>query len=64
MGRSQLQLCINLTNEKLQFQFNNFVFELEQAEYEAEGISWSFIDFENNLETIRLIEDKRAVSTC
>lgn len=42
------QLCINYANEMLQNQFNSFVFQLEQIEYGAEGIPWSFIEFFDN----------------
>ena len=52
------QLCINYCNESLQQQFNKFVFKLEQAEYEREGISWKFIDFPDNQDILDLI-DKR-----
>lgn len=51
--------CINYANEKLQQQFNGFVFELEQAEYAAEQILWSFVDFPDNRECLELIEQKR-----
>jgi len=34
--------------EKLQQQFNSFVFKMEQAEYEREAIVWSFIDYPDN----------------
>ena len=52
------QLCINYTNETLQQHFNQFVFEYEQQLYEKEGISWSFVAFPDNKETLDLLEHR------
>jgi len=52
------QLMINFTNEKLQQQFNNFIFKLEQAEYEKEKINWSSIQFVDNQDVLDLIEKR------
>lgn len=52
------QLCINYCNEALQQQFNAFVLKNEQAEYEREGINWSFIEFPENQDVIDLIDKK------
>jgi len=54
------QLCINYTNETLQQQFNQFIFKMEQQEYEKEGITWSFISFPDNQDCLDLIEGKPA----
>lgn len=52
------QLCINYANETLQQQFNQFIFKLEQIEYEREKIEWSFIQFPDNKDCLELIEHK------
>jgi len=52
------QLCINLTNEKLQQHFNQHVFKMEQEEYKREEIDWSYIDFVDNQDILDLIEKK------
>lgn len=50
------QFCINYANEKLQHEFNQQVFKLEQELYEREQIAWSFINFSDNQPCIDLIE--------
>lgn len=55
------QFCINYANEKLQQQFNQHVFKLEQEEYLKEGIVWTMIDFYDNQPCIDLIEAKLGV---
>jgi myosin-3 len=42
------QLCINLTNEQLQWYFNEFIFAMELKEYAAEGITGKDITYEDN----------------
>ncbi|VDL98603.1 unnamed protein product [Schistocephalus solidus] len=49
------QLCINYANENLQLFFNRYVFELEQAEYNQEGVSWAYIKFPDNKDIINLL---------
>lgn len=55
------QFCINYANEKLQQEFTRHVFKLEQEEYVAEKIEWSFIDFSDNGPCIDLIEAKLGI---
>ncbi|KAL6326958.1 hypothetical protein AAG906_012642 [Vitis piasezkii] len=52
------QLCINLTNEKLQQHFNQHVFKMEQEEYKREEINWSYVEFIDNQDVLDLIEKK------
>ncbi len=55
------QFCINYANEKLQQQFNQHVFKLEQEEYLKEGIVWTMIYFYDNQPCIDLIESKLGI---
>ncbi|RYG64921.1 hypothetical protein EON64_13000 [archaeon] len=52
------QLCINYTNERLQQQFNAFVFDREQDIYRAEGLDWQSISYRDNQHVIDLIGKK------
>ncbi|ODQ52439.1 hypothetical protein SAICODRAFT_128837 [Saitoella complicata NRRL Y-17804] len=55
------QFCINYANEKLQQEFNQHVFKLEQEEYVREEIPWTFIDYADNQPCIDLIEAKLGI---
>lgn len=55
------QFCINYANEKLQQEFNQHVFKLEQDEYIREEIEWTFIEFSDNQPCITLIEAKMGI---
>eukprot|EP00038_Savillea_parva_P020859 m.32698 g.32698 ORF g.32698 m.32698 type:complete len:1058 (-) comp4913_c0_seq1:120-3293(-) len=52
------QLCINVTNEQLQNFFADFIFKMEQDEYEAEGIDVSKIEFADNKPTLDVLLGK------
>ncbi|XP_074523656.1 unconventional myosin-IXb isoform X3 [Halichoeres trimaculatus] len=52
------QFCINYANEQLQYYFNHHIFNLEQDEYQAEGITWHNIDYTDNVGCIHLISKK------
>ena len=54
------QLCINFANEMLQQQFNADVFRQQQKEYEAEGVPWQHISYQDNGPVLDLIRG----STC
>ncbi|KAL7275148.1 Myosin type-2 heavy chain 1 [Rhizina undulata] len=55
------QFCINYANEKLQQEFNQHVFKLEQEEYAREQINWAYIEFSDNRPCIDLIEGKMGI---
>ena len=52
------QLAINYTNERLQQQFNELAFEIEQQEYAKEGLDWTSISYRDNQSVIDLIGKK------
>lgn len=53
------QLCINLTNEKLQQLFIELTLRAEQEEYAREGIQWVPIEYFDNKIVCELIESRR-----
>lgn len=55
------QFCINYANEKLQQEFNQQVFKVEQEEYTREQINWTVIDFADNKPCIDPIEAKPGI---
>ncbi|KAJ7284594.1 P-loop containing nucleoside triphosphate hydrolase protein [Mycena rebaudengoi] len=55
------QFCINYANEKLQHEFNTYVFKLAQEDYVKEKIEWTFIDFSDNQPAIDLMEGKLGI---
>ena len=50
------QVCINYANERLQQLFNKGLIQLEQEEYEEEGLQWTEIAYEGNDRLIALFE--------
>lgn len=58
------QFCINYANEHLHFYFNQHVFKYEQEEYKREGIVWKDIHFVDNIECLKLIEERPSGLLC
>ena len=52
------QLCINFCNEKLQKNFTDTIFELEQGQYKKEGVAFERVEFVDNHIVISLIESE------
>uniref|UniRef100_A0A4W4FT56 Myosin IXB n=1 Tax=Electrophorus electricus TaxID=8005 RepID=A0A4W4FT56_ELEEL len=52
------QFCINYANEQLQHYCSQHIFRLEQEEYLAEGITWTTVDYTDNIGCINLISKK------
>nr|CCA20290.1 myosinlike protein putative [Albugo laibachii Nc14] len=52
------QLCINFANETLQQQFNEYVFKMEQKEYEAQGVEWKYVEYSDNQDVLNLISQR------
>ena len=54
------QLCINYTNERLQYYFNQHIFKEEQIEYEKERINWNDkVGYVDNLPCLDLIDSNK-----
>uniref|UniRef100_A0A7S2JLY7 Myosin motor domain-containing protein n=1 Tax=Cyanoptyche gloeocystis TaxID=77922 RepID=A0A7S2JLY7_9EUKA len=52
------QFCINFTNEKLQHYFNQQIFKQEEELYLKEGIKWQPVTYEDNSDTLDMIEKR------
>ena len=52
------QLLINFANETLQNQFNRHIFEMEQEDYDREGIDWSYVSFNDNQPCLALLDSR------
>ena len=52
------QLLINFANETLQNQFNRHIFEMEQEDYEREGVDWSYVSFNDNQPCLALLDSR------
>ncbi|XP_063002488.1 unconventional myosin-XIX [Elgaria multicarinata webbii] len=50
------QLCINYANEKLQQHFVGHFLKAQQEEYAAEGLEWSFVNYQDNQRGLDAIE--------
>uniref|UniRef100_A0A8D1A9H0 Unconventional myosin-XIX n=1 Tax=Sus scrofa TaxID=9823 RepID=A0A8D1A9H0_PIG len=57
------QLCINYANEKLQQHFVAHYLRAQQEEYAAEGLQWSFVNYQDNQTCLDLIEGS-PISIC
>ncbi|OEH76717.1 myosin g [Cyclospora cayetanensis] len=55
------QLCINLSNEKLQHHFNQDIFLNEMEDYQKDGLKDLKIDFVDNEDILDLIEGKGGI---
>lgn len=49
------QLLINISNEKLQQYFMDYIFPREKKDYEAEGIEWRDIVYHSNDDVLDLV---------
>ena len=49
------QFLINVTNEKLQQYFMEYIFPRERRDYEAEGIHWNELEYHNNEDVLELM---------
>ena len=49
------QFLINITNEKLQQYFMEYIFPRERRDYEAEGIHWNELEYRTNEDVLELV---------
>ncbi|XP_052794329.1 uncharacterized protein LOC128227643 isoform X3 [Mya arenaria] len=52
------QFLINVTNERLQQYFMDYIFPREQLDYEREGITWTNIEYHSNEDVLNLVFQK------
>jgi myosin heavy subunit len=52
---------INFANEKLQQHFTYYILEMEQQEYQKEGVKFEQIAYEDNRDSIDLVEGKLGI---
>lgn len=55
------QFCINYANEKIQQNFIQSVFKLEQEEYLRDNIGWNFMKYQDNRLCVELLEGKNGI---
>ena len=55
------QLCINITNERLQQFFNAYIFQMEVAAYEEEGVEGAEFSYPDNAQILSLCIDKGGI---
>jgi hypothetical protein len=52
------QFCINYANEKLQLYFTDHILQKEQEDYKKEGVSFEFVNYQDNRDCTEMIDGK------